>query len=54
MDYLGTIRDLADKLKVGQFFDLAVIKELIAKKDSRELCILFSCKKDGFSLTSSF
>ena len=33
MDYLGTIRDLADKLKVGQFFDLAVIKELIAKKD---------------------
>jgi len=33
MDYMGSIRDLADKLKIGQFFDLATIKDLASKKD---------------------
>ena len=33
MDYMGSIRDLADKLKIGQFFDLATIQELASKKD---------------------
>jgi len=32
LDYLGSVRDLADKLKIGQFFDLATIKELSDKK----------------------
>lgn len=33
MDYVGSIRELADKLKVGQFFDLATFRRLSAKSD---------------------
>lgn len=33
MDYVGSIRELADKLKVGQFFDIATFRELSAKSD---------------------
>jgi hypothetical protein len=33
MDYMISIRDLADKLKIGQFFDLETIKKLSDKKD---------------------
>ncbi|MCX6180802.1 MAG: hypothetical protein NT150_02585 [Bacteroidetes bacterium] len=39
MDYIGSIRDLADKLKVGQFFDFATIKELAENKDNLEKLI---------------
>ena len=33
LDYVGSVRELADKLKVGQFFDLATFKELSDKSD---------------------
>ncbi len=33
MDYVGSVRELADKLKVGQFFDLATFRELSSKSD---------------------
>lgn len=33
MDYVGSIRELADKLKVGQFYDIATFRELSAKSD---------------------
>jgi hypothetical protein len=39
MDYISGIRDLADKLKVGQFFDFATIKELAENKDNLEKLI---------------
>lgn len=32
MDYLGSIRSLADNLKIGQFFDFSTIKDLAQKK----------------------
>ncbi|MFM7022196.1 MAG: hypothetical protein ACKOXB_04400 [Flavobacteriales bacterium] len=39
MEYISSIRDLADKLKVGQFFDFATIKELAENKDNLEKLI---------------
>ncbi len=33
LDYVGSIRTLADKLKVGQFFDIATIRDLAQKSD---------------------
>lgn len=33
LDYLGAIRKLADELKVGQFFDIATIKEMAENSD---------------------
>lgn len=34
MDYLNTVRQLADKLKIGQFFDFSTIKELANSKEN--------------------
>lgn len=34
MDYLNTVRKLADKLKIGQFFDFSTIKELANSKEN--------------------
>lgn len=39
MDYVGSIRELADKLKVGQFFDIGTIRELAAKSDDIDALI---------------
>lgn len=39
MDYVGSIRDLADQLKVGQFFDISTIKELASKKNDIDALI---------------
>lgn len=34
IQYLTSIRGLADKLKIGQFFDVASIKEMVEQKDN--------------------
>lgn len=36
MDYLSSVRTLADKLKIGQFFDFSTIKELASNKENME------------------
>ena len=42
IQYLTSIRGLADKLKIGQFFDVASIKEMVEQKDNLDELINIS------------